>query len=117
MCMPKHAGSTWSLTKGIQLGLDIMVTMSLQCTHNYKINTKMTLYPSQVTKEEHLQGATSLSLPPPICKGLFKKLLLICLILSRLIEEDRRSHQFGVNLCIQPGVADKVDDPSLSFLG
>lgn len=27
------------------------------------------------------------------------------------------SHQFGVYLGIQPGVADKVDDPSLSLLG
>ena len=31
-------------------------------------------------------------------------------------EEDRRSHQFGVDLGIQPGVADKVHNPSLSFL-
>lgn len=27
------------------------------------------------------------------------------------------SHQFGVNLCIQPGIANEVDNPSLSFLG
>lgn len=26
------------------------------------------------------------------------------------------SYQFGVNLCIQPGIADKVDNPSLGFL-
>jgi len=35
----------------------------------------------------------------------------------RTAAEDRKSHQFGVYLGIQPGVADEVDDPSLSFLG
>lgn len=44
MCMPKHAGSTWSLTKGTQLGLDILATMSLQWSIYYKIKLQIFLF-------------------------------------------------------------------------
>lgn len=32
-------------------------------------------------------------------------------------KEAGRAHQLGVNLCVQPGVADEIDDPSLGVLG
>lgn len=44
MCMPKHAGSTWSLTKGTQRGLDILTTMSLQHSIYYKIKLQISLF-------------------------------------------------------------------------
>lgn len=46
----------------------------------------------------------------------YKKLFQNINSLSAVLVKWRGSHQFGVNLCIQPGIADKVDNPSLSFL-
>lgn len=55
---------------------------------------------------------------PQFAKGLLERLLLMRGTRKPLLEEEGgRSHQLGVDLCVQPGVADEVDDPSLGLLG
>lgn len=33
------------------------------------------------------------------------------------LREKETAHQFGVYFCVQPGIADEVDDPSLGLVG
>ena len=97
-----------------------MVATSLQASlpFNYKNQDTHNSYLSYTRCTVGASGRRQWqSRPPPSCNGLFKKLWFISSTLGPLIEEeDRRSHQFGVDLGIQPGVADKVHNPSLSFL-